>query len=177
MPDDIEETQDTSTRALPIELGGDFTLDGHFGSPVSLSDFSGKVVLLLFGYTYCPDVCPTQLHRLKEVMDKLGNKADSVQVLLITVDPERDTPERLKKFVTHFHPNFLGLTGPREKIQAVARQYGIGFPDGEKSGDDYTVDHSSSIYLINQRGVFCGLYSHNTPSDKLVEEIKRLVGP
>lgn len=121
--------------------------------PVRLSDFRGKWVLLFFGYTYCPDVCPTTLADLARVMDLLGPKAKDLQVIMISVDPERDTPERMAEYASYFHPSFIGLTGTPEQIREVATQYGVYYYRHEGTPETgYLVDHSAFTVLINPEG-------------------------
>ncbi len=121
--------------------------------PVRLSDFRGKWVLLFFGYTYCPDVCPTTLADLARVMELLGKDAEKLQVIMISVDPKRDTPERMATYVQHFHPSFIGLTGTDEQIREVATRYGIfyNYPEGQEK-EGYPVEHTASTLLINPEG-------------------------
>lgn len=130
------------------EPAGNFTLSGSTGEPVSLSDFRGKTVLLYFGYTTCPDVCPTTLADLKNTMTTLGDKAKDVQVLFVSVDPERDTPEKLAGYLGLFNPNFIGLTGTLAEIEAVASRFGIFFAKHDYEGAaGYLVDHTSTVLV------------------------------
>lgn len=131
----------------------DFTLTSHLGNKVSLSDYSGKSVILLFGYTSCPDVCPMQLYNMVDVMENLGDKAKHVQVLFVTIDPERDTPEVLKKHLDFFHPSFVGLTGTHKEIFAVAKKYKVRYIRREMENGDYSMHHTSKVYLIDSHGV------------------------
>jgi len=157
-------------------MGGDFTLTGHTGKSVSLNDFKGKVVVLMFGYTFCPDVCPTGLSLLNQALNEIGKRASEVQVLFITVDPERDTPERLKEYVAFFNPSFIGLSGTHEQIRKVANQYAVSYflgkPD-EKG--DYAVSHSSFSYIINKQGKMAKMVPFNLPPDLVSKMIKELL--
>ncbi len=121
--------------------------------PVRLSDFRGKWVLLFFGYTHCPDVCPTTLADLARVMELLGKDAEKLQVIMISVDPKRDTPERMAEYVRYFHPSFVGLTGTEDQIRDVATRYGIfyNYPEGTPD-TGYIVEHTASTLLINPEG-------------------------
>ncbi|HXF61008.1 MAG TPA: SCO family protein [Caldilineaceae bacterium] len=132
----------------------DFTLMTSTGEPMSLSDFRGRYVLLYFGYTYCPDVCPTTLNDLANMVKALGDKrAENVQVILVSVDPERDTPEHLAAYLPAFHADFLGMTGTVEQIQAVASQFGIYFEHHEADEQgNYMVDHTSAVTVIDPDG-------------------------
>jgi protein SCO1/2 len=166
----------SNSKALAENYTGfNFTLRDHLGLETRLSDFQGRVVLLFFGYTFCPDICPTQLSLLKEVMDKLGELSGEVQVLFITVDPERDTPAVLREYLANFHPGFLGLTGPVKEIQRVARQYSAAFSKGEILSQGYKMDHSSSLYLINQKGRLAGVYPGDTAPERMMDEIIKTV--
>lgn len=158
-----------------------FTLTSHMGSRVSLSDYKGKVVILLFGYTHCPDVCPTQLSDMQKLLERLGDKAKQVQVLFITFDPERDTPEVLKEFLNFFHPTFVGLTGTKKEIAVVARQYKAQYIKrtvGSRAG--YFFGHSSVVYLIDQQGQLFSVYLEilEDPKftlDKMANDIQQLI--
>lgn len=132
----------------------DFTLHSSTGEPVSLSDYRGKHVMIYFGYTYCPDVCPITLNDLSAMARELGPRSmEDVQVLFISVDPVRDTPEHLASYLPHFHPDFVGLTGTVEDIQPVASQFGIFFEAHGGEGDSgYLVDHSSAVTLVDPQG-------------------------
>lgn len=143
----------------------DFELQSVDG-PVRLRDFRGKVVLLFFGYTHCPDVCPTTLAKLAKVMEYLGKDAQRVQVIMVSVDPERDTPEVVNEYATHFHPTFIGLTGTPDQIAEVATKYGIYYKKHAgtpKSG--YLVDHTASIILINPKGYIKVYYPSIVPEN------------
>ncbi|MBI5185025.1 MAG: SCO family protein [Nitrospinae bacterium] len=166
---------DSPPAAGPDYSAFDFTLSDHLGLETRLSDFQGKVVLILFGYTSCPDICPTQLSLLTEVMDKLGELSGELQVLFITVDPERDTPKKLQEYLANFHPNFMGLTGRPEELLRVARQYNAAFSRGEALSNGYKMDHSSSVYLVNQKGHLAGIYPNDVAPDRMVEEIIKVV--
>jgi protein SCO1/2 len=140
-------------------IGGPFTLTDSNGKQVSESDFRGKYLLIYFGYTYCPDVCPTTLNEVAAAMDKLGPKAARLQPLFITVDPARDTPSVLKTYTAAFSPKLIGLTGTDAQISKVAREYRVYYAvnrSGKDSKDskDYSVDHSSILYLMGPDGKF-----------------------
>lgn len=146
----------------------DFTLTSAAG-PVSLSDYEGKVVLLYFGYTFCPDVCPGTLADLGYVLRELGRNADQVQVIMVTVDPERDTPAQLADYVTHFHPSFIGLSGTEQEIAAVAAQYGVYYERHEgTAATGYLVDHTARVFVIDQQGE----YWLSFPFDMAREQMK-----
>lgn len=128
----------------------DFTLLSTTGEPLNLSDLRGKYVALFFGYTYCPDVCPTTLNDLTVMLDELGPRmADDVQVVMVSVDPERDTVEQLTTYLKHFDPSYIGLTGTVDEIQPIASQFGIYF---EKHADTGLVDHTGAVTIIDREG-------------------------
>lgn len=154
----------------------DFTLMGHNGQPVSLSDYQGQIVLLYFGYTTCPDVCPATLAELRQARASLGKSADKVQVLMVTVDPERDTEVLLADFMPHFDPSFIGLTGRPEQIAEVATYYGIYYARHE--GDTalgYLVDHTATVMLIDRQGYLRLVYPFGTPADDIAADLRYLV--
>ncbi len=131
----------------------DFELIAHTGQRVRLSDFRGKLVVLYFGYTFCPDVCPTSLSTLARAMKRLGPKADQVQVLMVTVDPERDTPEQLATYMGYFDPRFIGLTGTEDEIAAVAAPFGVYYQrHAGSSASSYLVDHTATLIVLDTAG-------------------------
>ncbi|RDE25191.1 SCO family protein [Motiliproteus coralliicola] len=158
-------------------LGGDFTLQGVNG-PVSLSDFNGKGVVLMFGYTYCPDVCPTGLANLGAAMNRLSEEQQQqVQPIFVSVDPDRDTAERLDDYTRYFYPNAIGITGSKSEIDKVVNAYGafyrmVEMPDSAMA---YSVDHSARIYLIDRDGNLNRLIDHNAPVADLSSAIKALL--
>lgn len=129
----------------------DFHMTDHHGQPRALADFKGKVVALFFGYTHCPDVCPTTLDDLAQTMRILGKDAEKVQVIFITVDPERDLPEMLAQYVPAFHPSFLGLYGNAEVTAQVAKSFYVTYQK-QLSASGYTVDHSVGTFLVDPKG-------------------------
>ena len=141
------------TDITGMEIGGDFQLTDHNGHPRSLSDFRGKVVAVFFGFTHCPDVCPTTLAELAQTVKRLGAGGDEVQILFITVDPARDTQKVLAQYVTAFDPRFLGLYGDPATTAKVAAAYKVFFaPQPPNASGNYTVDHSAAIFVIDRRG-------------------------
>ena len=134
-------------------FGRDFALTDHTGKPRTLADFRGKVVVIFFGFTHCPDVCPTTLAELAAAMKKLGGDGDRVQVLLVTVDPERDTPQILSQYVTAFDPRFLALRGTAEETARVAKEFKIIYQKvAGARPDSYTMDHSAGTYIFDSQG-------------------------
>lgn len=156
-----------------VPKGGDFTLRSPSGF-VSLHDFKGKVVLLYFGYTFCPDICPTSLGFTSQALSMLDKaELDKVQVLFVTVDPERDTLDKLKSYTAYFHPNILGLSGTPDEIAKVARSYGASYAkQNTGSAGGYVVDHSAYIYVIAPDGSQFKTLNHGTPPSQVVEAIR-----
>ena len=154
-----------------------FTLTGHDGSKVSLSNFKDKVVLLFFGYTNCPDICPITLSVMNNVIDKLGDKADNVQVLFVTVDPERDTVEKLKSYMPYYNESFIGLTGTLEEIDKVADDYNIFYSKEEvDSSSGYLMGHNSSVLLITPDGEIFLRYPQNSMDPvSIARDIERVL--
>jgi protein SCO1/2 len=138
---------------LPVAIGGPFTLVDQNGVTRHDTDFHGKLMLVYFGYTYCPDACPTALMEMSRAMDELGAKAEEVQPIFITVDPARDTVQQMKLYVANFSPRLLGLTGTPEQIAAAAHAYRVYYQKAPQAGsDDYLMDHSSFIYVMGRDG-------------------------
>ena len=159
-------------------LGKDWTLTDFNGQPRTLASFTGKVLVVFFGYTQCPDVCPTSLAELADVMHKLGPDADKVQVLFITIDPARDTAEILKQYATTFDPRFLALRGTPEetrKVAAAFKAYYAKVPGKSGAADDYTMDHTAAFYLFDTKGEARVLANHDASADSLVHDIKILL--
>ncbi len=158
-------------------LGGDFTLQSDSG-PVSLADFRGKAVLLYFGYTFCPDVCPTTLATIAEALRKLPEDLRRrVQVIMVSVDPERDTPRHLAEYVHYFDPHFIGVTGTPQQIQRVLKQYraiAVKVPN-EKDPENYAVDHSAQTYVIGPDGAVAGLIPYGAAPARYVEVLTGLL--
>lgn len=156
--------------------GGDFTLKSADGA-VSSRDYRGKVVALYFGYTYCPDVCPTSLAALAEALAKLTPaELAQTQPLFISVDPERDSVERLKDYAAFFHPRLKGLTGTPAELTALTQSYGASYARQEvKSEGGYVVDHSSAVYLIAPDGRLAAALPHGTAPDEMAAAIRRLL--
>lgn len=139
-----------------------FTLTDQDGAKVSLSNFKDKVVLLFFGYTYCPDICPMTMSVMNNVIDELGDQADQVQVVFISIDPERDTKEKLKSYIPYYNENFIGLTGTLEDIDKVADDYNIFYSKEEvESSSEYLMGHNSSVFLITPDGDLFLKYPQN----------------
>lgn len=159
-------------------LGGEFTLMGHHGQSVRLADFRGKVVILVFGYTHCPDICPTHLVSYAEALAQLGPAADNVQLLFVTVDPERDTPALLAQYVPVFHQNFIGLTvdaADMDTLAQVKRQYQVvSAPIPHPSGH-YLVDHSTGTYLLDHHGAVAVYEPGGQTASTLAHDLRLLL--
>jgi protein SCO1/2 len=140
-----------STDVTGADYGKSLELTDHTGRPRKLEDFRGKAVVVFFGFTHCPDVCPTTLADVAQTLKQLGPQAERVQVLFVTVDPERDTPEVLGKYVTAFDPRFLGLYGDTAATQRAAREFKV-YYEKRKTADGYSVDHSGQTYVIDPQG-------------------------
>ena len=169
-------------RPLPkaaIAAGGDFTLESASG-PVSLKDYRGKLVLVYFGYTFCPDICPTSLASTAEGLKQLKpEEAARVAMIFISVDPERDTPPRLKEYAEFFHPSLVGVTGTPENLAEIAKRYGVFYARQkvETAGGGYVVDHSADTYVVGPNGQLLGKIAHATPPDRVVAEIRKHLNP
>ena len=155
-------------------IGGPFALVDHTGRLRSDTEFRGKLMLIYFGYTYCPDVCPTDLVAIAQAIDSLGAAGAAIQPIFITVDPERDTAARLAEYVSAFHPRLIGLTGAPEQIREVALSYKAYYAKvADVRGADYAVDHTGVIYLIGRDGQYLGFIPPQTPPDRLIEILRR----
>jgi protein SCO1/2 len=154
-----------------------FTLTSHDGQPVSLSDFKGQVVLLYFGYTTCPDVCPTTLAELHATLQVLGNRAKDVQVMMVTVDPERDTVPVMADYVTHFDARFIGLTGTPDQIAQIATSYGVAYSRhvGPSAIGGYLVDHTATVTAIDRQGHVRVIFPFNTPAADIAADVDYLL--
>jgi cytochrome oxidase Cu insertion factor (SCO1/SenC/PrrC family) len=161
-----------------ISVGGPFTLEDGAGKTVTDRDFRGKYMLVYFGYTFCPDVCPTTLNAVADAMDKLGPAAARVQPLFITVDPKRDTPAVVQRYAAAFGPRIEGLTGTAEEIAKVAKEYRVYYAE-HRTGtgpNDYSMDHSSVLYLMGPGGAFVGPLRADQSGDEIAANLKKLMG-
>jgi protein SCO1/2 len=165
-------------RNSPISIGGPFTLEDGNGKPVTDKDYRGKYMLVYFGYTFCPDVCPTTLNAIAEAMDKLGPAASRVQPLFITVDPARDTPAVVRQYAASFGPKVVGLTGTADEIAKVAKAYRVYYAE-HRTGpgpNDYSMDHSSVLYLMDPNGGFLAPMRADQSGDEIAANLKKLMG-
>jgi len=166
------------TMVATPAVGGPFTLVDQDGRTVTDANFRGKYMLIYFGYTYCPDVCPTSLTEVGQAIDKLGKDADKVVPILITIDPERDRPEHLKEYVRFFHPRMVGLSGSVAQVAAAAKAYRVYFAKARAKGaaeDEYLMDHTSITYLMGPEGKFLAHFSHGTSADAMADRIRKFL--
>lgn len=166
-----------TTYAEPYPPAPPINLTREDGSNFQLSDLRGKIVLLFFGYTSCPDVCPTTMAELKTAVDKIGpENADQVQVVYVTVDPQRDTPQRVQEYANHFNREFIGLSGSESDLAKVWNDYGVFRSVAEGSpATGYLVDHTARITLIDQDGNLRSSYGFGTPVEDLVHDLELLL--
>lgn len=159
-------------------VGGPFALVDQAGRPRTEADYRGKFLLVYFGYTSCPDVCPTDLMQIGRLLDLLGEPGEAIQPLFITVDPERDTVARLAEYVPSFHPRLVGLTGSAEAIRQVADAYKVYFARVPSNDDDFGIDHSAFIYLMDRSGRYIGFFPPGTTAERMSTIIRPLLaGP
>ncbi len=161
--------------ADPTALGGPFSLVDHTGRPVTDQDYRGKFMLVFFGYTMCPDICPTTLLDITTVMEKLGDDAQRVQPLFISVDPERDTPEVLASYLSSFHPQIIGLTGTPQEIHRAATAYKTFYAKFVTEGKDYSIDHSAYVYLMGPDGGYLTHFAFGATSASMTNDIRDFI--
>ena len=168
------------TEAPPLNTaptGGDFTLESAAG-PVSTRSFRGKQILLYFGYTQCPDVCPTSFSLMAQALNELDpQELEKVVGLFVSVDPKRDTVAILAEYVDYFHPSFIGVTGDPESIETAAKLFGVqySYTDASDSAMGYIVNHSAAVYLIDQQGELRFAFPHETPPETMLGAIRMLL--
>ncbi len=167
----------TRPDALPVieSLGGDFTLPATSGGTVSLQQFRGRLVLLNFGYTSCPDVCPTVLARMRQLLLGLGDAATGVQPLFVTIDPSRDTLDVLKPYLEYFHPAFIGLSGTEEQTRAAADPFKVYYVRESERENGYDFTHSDRIYLIDRQGRVRATFAAYTTDDEMLAITRQLL--
>lgn len=182
--EDVSRTQDLRQMAEQVQqvskappgtknIGGAFTLVNQNGKPVTDADYRGKLMLVYFGYTYCPDMCPTGLQSMAHALDDLGADADKVVPLFVTIDPVRDTADKLKTYVAQFHPNIQGLTGSEKQVAEAAAAYQVYYAKGEQVDDhDYVMDHSSLIYLMGADGRFITTFAEDADPAAIVKAVR-----
>jgi protein SCO1/2 len=164
----------TSGKAL---VGGPFTLTDDTGTRVTDKDYRGRYMLVFFGFTSCPDVCPAGLQLISAALENLGPKADRITPIFVSVDPERDTPEKLAAYVKNFNPRFVGLTGTPEEVAGVAKAYKVYFKKvpNESKPDEYGMDHTSIIYLMDSNGEFVTHFTPTTTVEELTAKLDKVL--
>jgi protein SCO1/2 len=165
----------TLTDVTGASFGRELNLTDHNGKPRTLADFRGKVVTVFFGFTHCPDACPTTLAEMAQVMKELGADADKLQVLFITVDPERDTPQLLKQYVPSFHPSFLGLYGDPDATARTAKEFKVFFQKQPVKNGAYSVDHSAGTFILDREGKLRLFAQYGQGPAALVHDIRILL--
>lgn len=171
----IEPPESKITRSGTAAIGGPFALVATNGEIVSDQTFRGKWLLIYFGYTYCPDACPTALNSISVALEKLGSQANDLRPLFVTVDPDRDTRETMAKYLTSFDSRIIGLTGTRDQIDSVVKEYRL-YVSREKpqhGGDDYLISHSSYIYLMDPQGRFANVIRAEEVGDEIVARLRK----
>jgi protein SCO1/2 len=157
------------------ETSYNFTLKGANGD-VSLSDYRGKLVLVYFGYTFCPDICPATLANVAQALRDLGPKADDIQVIMISLDPDRDTPEKLAEYVGHFHPSFIGITGTKAQLDEIASLYGIFYQKTEGSdATGYLIDHTATLLVLDREGYLKLVFPFGVTANDIADDLKYML--
>ncbi len=164
-----------STVAGIVPIGGPFTLTTQTGAKLSDADLKGKPFAVFFGFTHCPEVCPTTLWETTEALKALGSDADKLKVLFISVDPTRDTPEFLARYLQSFDPRIVGLTGSEAEIAAVGKEYRAYWRKVPTEDGDYTMDHTASIFLMDRDGQFTGTISYGESMEIRLQKLRRLI--
>jgi protein SCO1/2 len=173
----LREAEPVVVTTGEADVGGPYSLLDQNGVRRSDEDFRGRYMLVFFGFTYCPDICPTTLAILSAALENIGPLADEVVPIFITVDPQRDTPEILKPYLSAFGPEFVGLTGTREEIDNAVSAYRAFYQIVETENDDYLVDHSTIIYLMDGEGKFVTNYDLNMGPDAIAEDLRERISP
>ena len=162
-------------QTSPLSAEGNkiqFSLTNHHGESVTEKDFLGSLLLVFFGYSHCPDICPMNLSIIRDALERLGPEGTKVQPLFITLDPVRDTEEKLGPFLSHFHERLLGLTGTQKQIRSVAESFFVRYKlSTEKDHDYYLIDHTAATYLVDDSGQGLAIFQHNTPSAEIASTI------
>jgi protein SCO1 len=158
-------------------IGGPFSLIGADGKTVTDRDFNGRYMLVFFGFTHCPDICPAELQVIAQALDRLGDQASKVVPIFVTLDPERDTPKAMADYVKSFGPSFVGLTGSPEAIAAAAKAYRVAYTKVENKGlpNEYSVDHSALVYLMDPQGKYLAHFTYGTSAEDMAETLSRFL--
>jgi len=164
----------TSGKAL---IGGPFKLVDQHGETVTDRDFRGRYMLVFFGFTHCPDICPAELQVMAASLEALGPRGEAVVPIFITLDPERDTPEAMANYLKNFGSEFVGLTGSPEAIAEAAKAYRIAYSkfQDDEDASDYSIDHSALVYLMGKNGEYVTHFAYGTPTDKMTETLRRYI--
>jgi protein SCO1/2 len=157
----------------PSSVGGPFALVNQDGKTVTDADFLGKPLLVFFGFTHCPDICPTTLFEISEILNRLGSDAAKVNAIFVTVDPERDTPEKLKLYLSSFHPQISALSGSEIQIEAIKKAYFVYAKRVPLEGGSYTMDHTSIVYLMDKQGKFIAPFNLKREADAAAADLRR----
>ena len=166
----------STTQVNATKLGGEFELTSHKGETFRLSDIEGKVGIIFFGFTHCPDVCPNTLLEIQRLIIALKDQAEHMKVLFISVDPKRDTPEKLDSYVAYFNKNIIGLTGSEEDIAKVLKQFNASVKfSGDTNSDTYNVEHTANMFLINKQGDIGSIILPRTPFAVLEQQVRKLI--
>jgi len=160
-------------KMRPSAVGGPFQLVNQDGKTVTDADFRGKPLLVFFGFTHCPDICPTTLFEVSEIFNRLGNDADKVNAIFVTVDPERDTPEKLKLYLSSFHSQISALSGSEAQIEAIKKAYFVYAKRVPLEGGGYTMDHTSVVYLMDKQGKFIAPFNLKREVDAAAADLRR----
>lgn len=163
------------TSASSVAIGGPFTLIATDGKTVTDQTYRGKWLLIYFGYTFCPDACPTALNNIGVALEKLGPEANKFQPIFITVDPKRDTIQVMGDYLKSFDPRIVGLTGSQAQTDSVAKAYRVYVAPQRSGGDDYPVDHSAYIYLMDQRGKFVNVIAGDMPGEQMADKLREMM--
>ena len=166
------EQSGTSSSAA---IGGPFTLIDTSGKTVTDQAYRGKWMLIYFGYTFCPDACPTALNNMSVALEKLGAEANKLEPIFITVDPKRDTPQTMAEYLKSFDRRIIGLTGSQAQTDSVAREYRIYVEPQKSEGDDYLVDHSAYIYMMDPQGKFVNVVAGDVPGNEMAEKLRKMM--
>lgn len=164
-----------STDISGVDWGKELSLTDHLGQTRKLADFRGKAIVLFFGYTQCPDICPTTLAAMRDAMGLLGTDAARVQVLFVTLDPLRDSPELLSQYVPWFHPSFIGLTGDEASVTAAAREFKVFFSKQPTANGGYSIDHTANSFAFDPKGRLRLLLRHGETPERIAADVRLLL--
>lgn len=171
---DWDSKQSSETK----KIGGRWLLKNHFNEVVTDQDFTGKFRLIFFGYTFCPDVCPTSLSNLAQAMDELDSLKEEFQPLFISLDPKRDTPTLLREYVKNFHPAIIGLTGNENLIKRTADLFNVKYskaPETPETKEHYVIDHSAGLFFMSETGIFIAKFAHGISGKAIATRIKEIL--